>query len=203
MKINTVAAIALGAMVGVVGATSSASAQAQPRPGGWFKVCAKQDANDICNTQIQSVASTGQVVTAISLIDVKGEVNRRVFQITVPSGRLIPSGIKLRVDDKSETTIPYLYCFPQNCIAEVKLDDNLVTLLKSGGKLIVASTNVRNQPNPIEITLEGFTAAYDGPPIQQEELAAQQQKLQEELRKKAEEARVKLQEAQDAAKTSN
>ncbi len=112
----------------------SAFAQAQQRPDGWFKVCAKQENNDICNTQIQSVASTGQVLTAISLIDVKGEINRRVFQITVPSGRLIPAGIKLRVDDKQETTLPYLYCFPQSCIAEVKLDDALIKILKSGGK---------------------------------------------------------------------
>lgn len=200
--IKTLAATAIGAFVAASAMTTSASAQAQSRPAGWFKVCAKQDKNDICNTQIQSVASTGQVLTAISLIDVKGDVNRRVFQITVPSGRLIPTGIKVRVDDRSETTIPYLYCFPQSCIAEVKLDDALVKLLKSGGKLIVTSTNVRNKPNPIEITLNGFTASYDGPPIQQEELATRQKELQDELRKKAEDARKKLQEAQEAAKTA-
>lgn len=194
-------AAALGASLAFSASATTASAQQQGGPQGWFKVCAKQDNNDICNTRIQSVASTGQVLTQISLIDVKGEVERRVFQITVPSGRLIPNGIKLRVDDKQETTLPYLYCFPQNCIAEVKLDDKLVGILKAGGKLTVTSTNVRNQPNPIELTLEGFTAAYDGPPIKQEELANRQRELQEELRKKAEEARKKLQEAQDAAKS--
>ncbi len=181
-------------------ASTPASAQTQ-RPDGWFKVCAKQENNDICNTQIQSVAGTGQVLTALSLIDVKGEINRRVFQITVPSGRLIPAGIKLRVDDKQETTLPYLYCFPQSCIAEVQLDDALVGILKAGVRLTVTSTNVQQQPNPIEITLNGFTAAYDGPPLQQEELEVRQRQLQDELRKKAEEARKKLQEAQDAAKT--
>jgi invasion protein IalB len=184
----------------LISSTGTVSAQAQ-RPDGWFKVCAKQENNDICNTQFQSVASTGQVLTAISLIDVKGEVNRRVFQITVPSGRLIPAGIKLRVDDKQETTLPYLYCFPQSCIAEVKLDDELVKILKAGGKLTVTSTNVQQRPNPIEVSLNGFTAAYDGPAIKQEELANRQRELQEELRKKAEEARKKLQEAQDAAKS--
>jgi len=187
----------------VAGMSAPASSQANNRPAGWFKVCAKQDKNDICNTQFQSVASTGQVVTAISLIDVKGDVNRRVFQVTVPSGRLIPVGIKLRIDDKQETTLPFLYCFPQSCIAEVKLDDALVKVLKAGGGLTVTSTNVQQQPNPIEITLDGFTAAYDGPPIQQEELANRQRELQDELRKKAEEARQKLQEAQEAAKTGS
>lgn len=203
---KTLNAIATAALVGstlVPGVMAPTQSYAQAGPAGWFKVCAKQDKNDICNTQIQSVASTGQVLTAISMIDVTGEIQRRVFQITVPSGRLIPAGIKLRVDDKSETTLPYLYCFPQSCIAEVKLDDALVKLLKSGGKLLVTSTNVQNKPNPIEITLDGFTAAYDGPPIQQEELAKRQTELQDELRKKAEEARKKLQEAQDSAKKAN
>lgn len=181
----------------------SAFGQAQQRPDGWYKVCAKQENNDICNTQIQSVASTGQVLTAISLIDVKGDVNRRVFQITVPSGRLIPAGIKLRVDDKQETTLPYLYCFPQSCIAEVKLDDALVKVLKGGGKLLVTSTNVQQKPNPIEITLNGFTSAYDGEPITSDVLAKRQRDLQEELQKKAEAARKKLQEAQDAAKSGS
>jgi len=191
---------ALGIAAGSI-VPSEASAQAQ-RPDGWFKVCAKQDDNDICNTQIQSVASTGQVLTAISLIDVTGTVQRRVFQITVPSGRLIPEGIKLRIDDKQETSMQYIYCFPQSCIAEVALDDKLIAILKGGNKLTVTSTNVQNQPNPIDVTLEGFTAAYDGPAIQQAELENRQRELQDELRKKAEEARKKLQEAQDAAKTS-
>lgn len=195
--------VAMASAMMLAGAYSSASAQAQKRPDGWFKVCAKQDKTDICNTQFQSVASTGQVVTAISLIDVKGEVNRRVFQVTVPSSRLIPAGIKLRVDDKSETTLPYVYCFPQRCIAEVKMDDALIKILKNGGNLVVTSTNVQNKPNPIDITLNGFTAAYDGPPMKQEELAVRQKTLQDELRKKAEAARKKLQDAQEAAKTEN
>lgn len=190
------AAVVIGAL-----AMPAQAQQAQPeRPDGWFKVCSKQENNDICNTQIRSVASTGQVLTQISLIEMEGDRNRRVFQITVPTGRLIPAGIKLRIDDKQETTIPYVLCFPQSCIAEVQLDDNLVGVLKAGGMLTVTSTNFQNQENPIEITLNGFTSAYDGPPLAQAELEARQRELQEELRKRAEETRQKLQEAQEAAK---
>lgn len=192
------AAFALGLMT-----MPAAAQQAQGNaPEGWFKVCSKQENNDICNTQFQQVAGTGQVLTAISLIEVTGDVNRRVFQLTVPTGRLIPAGIKLSVDDKQNTTIPYVLCFPQSCIAEVQLDDALVGVLKAGGKLTVTSTNYQNNENPIEITLAGFTAAYDGPPLGQAELESRQRELQEELRRKAEEARQKLQEAQEAAKDS-
>ena len=189
-----------GAFAAAVVAAGSASAQQQPPQNGWYKVCAKQEENDICNVQFQSVASTGQVVTAVSLAEIKGAINRRVFQVTVPTGRLIPAGIKLKVDDKKEVTIPYTFCFQQSCMAEVQLDDNLIALLKGGSNMVIASTNFQNKPNPVQVTLGGFTAAYDGPPLKRDELEQRQRELQEELRKKAEEQRQKLQEAQEKAK---
>lgn len=192
----------VGAVAGAAACLLAAPALAQQKPptNGWYKVCSKQEDNDICNVQFQSVASTGQLVTAVSLAEIKGKINRRVFQVTVPIGRLIPAGIKVKVDDKKEVTIPYTYCFPQSCMAEVQLDDNLVTLLKSGSGMSITSTNFQNKPNPVDVTLSGFTAAYDGEPLKRDELEKQQQELQEQLRKKAEEQRKKLQEAQDKAK---
>lgn len=198
-----IAGIAVSTASLITISANPASAQQGQRPDGWFKVCAKQDTNDICNTQFQSVASTGQVITSVNLIEVTGETSRRLFQVTVPSGRLIPAGVKLRIDDKRETTLPYLYCFPERCVSQVDLDDNLIGILKAGGQMTVTSTNVQNRENPIEVTLSGFTAAYDGPPLQQEELANRQRELQDELRRKAEEARKKLQEAQDSAKSGS
>ena len=178
-----------------------ATAQENPPTNGWFKVCSKQEENDICNVQFQSVASTGQVVTAVSLAEIKGKINRKVFQITVPTGRLIPAGIKVKVDDKKEVTIPYAFCFPQSCMAEVQLDDNLINLLKSGKAMVVSSTNFQNKPNPVNVTLEGFSGAYDGEAIKQDELEKRQRELADELRKKAEAQRKKLQEEQEKAKT--
>lgn len=204
-KLRSIAvSLAAGAVfaVGLTGAAGHASAQ-QPPTNGWYKVCAKQEENDICNVQFQSVANTGQLVTAVSLLEIKGKVNRKSLQVTVPSGRLIGPGIKLKIDDKKEVTLPYFICVPQSCIAEVPLDDNVVALFKGGSTVTLTSTNFQNKPNPVQITLEGFTAAYDGPPLKQDELQARQQQLQEELRKKAEEQRKKLQEAQENAKSSD
>ncbi len=182
-------------------AVSAVSHAQSLRSNGWYKACSDQGESRICNVQYQVVASTGQVVTSINLAEITGQVERRVFQITVPTGRLIPPGVELAVDGKKGTAIPYSFCTPRICAAEVKLDDNLVGVLKSGGEMVVTSTNFQGKKNPINVTLEGFTAAYDGPPIKQDELAERQKKLQEELTNKAAEARKKLQEAQDAAKS--
>ncbi|MGI9351149.1 MAG: invasion associated locus B family protein [Rhizobiaceae bacterium] len=176
----------------------SASAQGL-RSNGWYKACSDQGGNKICNVQYQAVASTGQVVTSINLAEITGEVQRRIFQITVPTGRLIPPGIELQVDGKKATAVPYSFCTPRICAAEVKLDDKLVSILKAGGEMQVTSINFQNKKNPIQITLNGFTAAYDGPPIKQEELENRQQKLADELQKKANETKKKLEDAQKAA----
>lgn len=189
----------VGSLMALTMQVGTANAQ-QSAPQGWFKVCTQQEANEICNTQIRSVASTGQVITGISLIQIKGGINRSLFQVTVPSGRVIPAGIKVSIDGKPGTTLPYLYCFPQRCMAEVQLDNNLIALLKAGGSIVATSTNFQGKENPIQLTLSGFTAAFDGPPLKQNELQDQNQQLQDKLREKAEAARKKLQEAQDAAK---
>lgn len=197
---SIVGSLAILSAAGFGASITVANAQQAKTPAGWFKVCSKQADNNICNTQVQNVASTGQVITAISLIDIKGKLNRRLFQITVPSGRFIPAGIKLTVDDKKSATLPYVYCFPQNCMAEVPLDDKLIAVLKAGGNMVVTSTNFQNKANPVNVTLNGFTAAIDGPPIKRDELEDRQKALQSGLQKKAAEARKKLQEAQNAAK---
>ena len=85
---------------GVVGLLATgltpASAQQPQLPQGWFKACTKQEEVDICNVQNIVTASNGQLVTGISLIELKGKVNRKVFQVTVPTGRLVPPGIGLQ-----------------------------------------------------------------------------------------------------------
>jgi invasion protein IalB len=152
--VRTAVALAATSAAAVL-AASIANAQSAPQ-NGWYKVCAKQEENDICNVQFQSVASNGQLVTAVSLATIKGKINRRVFQVTVPTGRLIPAGIKVKIDENKENTMSYFICIPQSCMAEAPLDDNLVAILKNGKAMVITSTNFQNRPNPVTITLEGL-----------------------------------------------
>ena len=66
--------------------------------------------------------------------------------------------------------------------------------------MIFTSINFRRAPNPIKISLGGFTGSFDGAAISQSQLAESQRSLEEGMQKKAEEARKKLEEAQNAAK---
>ncbi|TIU62707.1 MAG: invasion associated locus B family protein, partial [Mesorhizobium sp.] len=160
MTINAYRLSVLAAgVVGVLGAgLFTASAQQQPQiPQGWFKACTKQADVDICNVQNIVTAGNGQLVTGVSLIELKGKVNRKVFQVTVPTGRLVPPGIGLQIDGGKAQKLDYVICFPDRCVAEVPLTDQLVASFKKGQAISLTSINFQNQPNPIKIALTGFS----------------------------------------------
>jgi invasion protein IalB len=192
-------------VVGFLGAQLPAAfaQQQQQIPQGWFKACTKQEDVDICNVQNITTAGNGQLVTGVSLIELKGKVNRKVFQVTVPSGRLIPPGIGLQIDIGKAQKLHYVICFPDRCVAEVPLTDQLINSFKKGSNLTLTSLNFQNQPNPIKIALTGFSGAFDGPPLQQSDIEDRQKKLQDFVAKNNQDFAKKLKEEQDKAKTAN
>ena len=193
---------AFAASVALAAAPSASSAQQQAAPPkGWFKVCTKQEDNDVCIVQNLLAANSGQLITAVGLITVTGKTNRKIMQVSVPSARLIPPGIQMQIDGGKGQKLDYAICMPDKCVAEVLLTDQMIASLKKGGELVLTSINFQRAPNPIKISLEGFTGVFDGEPIEQSKLEERQRLLQEEMQKKAEEARKKLEDAQKAAKS--
>jgi len=197
-------AYGLAAMIGVLagaGLTNTALAQQEP-PQGWFKACTKQEDIDVCNVQFLLRADSGQLLTSVNLIEVKGKVNRRVLQIAVPTGRLIPPGVGLQIDGGQTQKIDYAICVPDRCVAEAQLTDQIVASFKKGSELTLTSVNFQNQPNPMKVTLKGFTGAFDGEPLQQADLDERQKKLEEFVSKNNQEFAEKLKQAQEQAKQS-
>ena len=184
-------------------APSHAQQQQQNMPEGWYKVCSKQEDIDICNVQNIMFADSGHFLTGISMIEVKGKTNRRIFQITVPTGRLVPPGIGMQIDRGQTQNIDYMICLPDRCIAEGQLTDNLVASFKRGSELTLTSVNFQNQANPIKVTLAGFTTAFDGEPLQQSDIEDRQRRLQEFVDRNTEDFAQKLKEEQERAKQGN
>ena len=195
--------VAAGVAGVLCAAVPSASAQEQQIPQGWFKACTKQEDVDICNVQNITTAGNGQLITGVSLIDLRGKVNRKVFQVTVPTGRLVQPGIGLQIDGGKTQKLDYVICFPDRCVAEVPLTDQLVGAFKKGQALTLTSINFQSQPNPIKVALQGFSGAYDGPPLQQSDIEDRQKKVQDFVAKNNQDFAKKLKEEQDKAKTAN
>ena len=185
---------------GVAGIMASgvmaANAQQQQPPDGWYKACTKQEEVDICNVQNIVIAESGQLITAVSLLTLEGQVNQRVFQVTVPSGRAIPPGIGMQIDGGQTRQLEYVVCLPDRCIAEAPLDDDVVNSFKRGQALTLTSVNFQNQQSPVQVSLAGFTAAFDGEPMQQSDLEARQRQLQDYVSRNTEDFQRRLQEEQ-------
>ncbi|TDK36581.1 invasion associated locus B family protein [Rhizobium deserti] len=196
--------MAASALPAVALAQNAAAPAAGAAPGapplGWFKTCTKQDDSDLCVVQNVILAQNGQLITAIGLITVEGKVNRKILQVSVPTARLVPPGVVMQIDGGKGQKLDYAVCLPDKCTAEVPLTDAMIASLKKGTDVVFTSINFRRAPNPIKVSLGGFTGAFDGPAISQSQLAESQRSLEEGMQKKAEEARKKLEEAQNAAK---
>lgn len=197
------AALTAVVTVAAVLLTQPEKSHAQVPNKGWFKVCTKQDENDICVVQNITAASTGQLLTATGLIIVEGKVNSKTLQVSVPSARTIAPGVAMQVDGGKAQQIPYAVCMPDKCVAQVPLTDAMVNAFKQGGEIVFTSVNFQRAPNPIKVSLKGFTDAFDGEAVTPSELQERQQLLHQELQQKAQAVREKLKEAQQKAKEQN
>lgn len=205
IALKKIAAATIGGLSMLIAASSVSAQDAgdaqQPGaiPQGWFKVCTKQEDNDVCIVQNLQQATNGQLLTAVGLITVSGKVNRKLIQVSVPSARAIPPGILMQIDGGKGQKLDYAVCMPDKCIAEAPLTDGLIAALKKGGEVVFTSINFQRAPNPIKIALTGFSDAFDGAPIEQSKLEETQRALQEKTLKEAEARRKKLEDAQKAA----
>ena len=190
---------AFAASVAMAAMPSASLAQQALPPKGWFKVCTKQEDNDVCIVQNLLTANSGQLITAVGLITVAGKTNRKIMQVSVPSARLVIPGVQMQIDGGKGLKLDYAICMPDKCVAEAPLSDQMLASLKKGGEVVFTSVNFQRSPNPIKMSLGGFTGAFDGEPIEQSKLEERQRLLQEEMQKKAEDARKKLEDAQKAA----
>ncbi len=112
------------------------------------------------------LAGGGQLVTGVGLITVSGKINNKSLQVSVPPARLIPPGVSLQIDGGKGQKIDYLMCMPDRCVAQIRLTDAMVASLKKGTDLVSDLDQLlRRAPNPIKISLEGFTGAIDGEPV--------------------------------------
>lgn len=207
-KIMSAALAAVGVSALSFASTMPASAQQAAAPaaapgGGWAKYCNKEEDVDICNVQVEMRAATGQPLLMVQLIEMKGKINRAALRVSTPVARLLPAGIQLQVDNNKPTKIEFATCFQEVCVADAPLTDAIIASFKKGTELTLTTHNYQNQPNPMKISLAGFTGVYDGPPLEQPDIASQKKATEDYIRKNQQQLADQLKEAQAKAKAGN
>ena len=207
-KIMSAALAAVGASALSFASAMPASAQLAAAPaaapgGGWAKYCYKEEDVDICNVQVEMRAATGQPLLMVQLIEMKGKINRAALRVSTPVARLLPAGIQVQVDTNKPTKIEFATCFQEVCVADAPLTDAIIASFKKGTELTLTTHNYQNQPNPMKISLAGFTGVYDGPPLEQPDIASQKKATEDYIRKNQQQLADQLKEAQAKAKAGN
>ena len=145
------------------GATDAAAGGPAATPGqNWLKVCDPlPDGQEACIMR-QVVLANGQVLGSFLLRDDPGQESRLLAVAAVPLGVLLPFGLTWQIDGAKPVRVPYMLCDPTSCATQLVINEQYVNSLKRGSTLKLTAKNRQNEDLTIEITLAGFTAAYDG-----------------------------------------
>jgi invasion protein IalB len=199
------ASVMLGCSIFPAFAQQTPAAADVPAPE-WIKVCGKDEKNnaEVCTMNSYALAEAGNVVADVRVVEIrKGkEPVRRVFEAIVPVGFLIQPGVNLVVDKNKPLPGRYKLCYPNGCLVEAQITDELLANVKKGTDLVLFAANPNGQWVGAKISLSGFSKVLDGAPTdakvyeeRRKKFEENQSKLQSELLKRAEEQRRKLQDS--------
>ncbi len=129
----------------------------------WLKVCSDLDEGGKACIMRQVVTNTGVFTGSFLLRDDPTQESRLLAVASVPIGVLLPFGLTWQIDGGKPVRVPYMLCDPNACSAQLVVNESYIQSLKRGNTLTLTAKNRQNQDISIEITLSGFTAAYDDP----------------------------------------
>jgi invasion protein IalB len=174
----------------------------QPGQPQWIKFCSADPASkkNLCMVQQEVFADTGQFIVSAAIRTIQDDPKLQLI-VGVPLAMQIQPGVRAQIDQGKQSELKYSICVPPNtCFADTEITADFIKSLKSGGTLTVLSMSASGKPIPFQITLSGFTKAYDGPGVDPNSPTGQAQldALSQSLKAHADEARQKLIEQQQA-----
>lgn len=204
--------------------------EAGKKQSAWVKLCEKaafakkgadgkeaKDEKQICLTHHERLdGNTGMVLVSAAIREVEGQ-DKKSLMIMVPLGMAIPAGVRAavysteqwekaskneKIDESSlkPVELKYSLCHPAGCTAEVEADGAFIDSLKKGGGIMILALNAGAQPIGFPVPLSGFTAAFDGPPVDNTEYAKARGELMQAIRKRQQETAEKMRAEQIAKK---
>lgn len=152
--------------------TAQPAPDQQPQPdevvvaqhGEWFVIC--EPGGEPCVIAQKGEDKDGREIMEVRIRKVKeGESKDQkvvaAIQVAVPIGVILPPGLTLQVDGRKPRPAAYRYCNPTACIVVTGLDDGIISEFKKGAKAVFTLVAPRGGQVPVEISLSGFTAAYN------------------------------------------
>ncbi|MEM9359510.1 MAG: invasion associated locus B family protein [Pseudomonadota bacterium] len=160
-----------------------------------------KEKKNICLTHHERLdGNTGMVIVSAAIRRVEGQKEPSLM-VMVPLGMAIPPGMKAAVYNKDQwaraqkkekvadkelkpISLKYSLCHPAGCTAEIKINENVVKSMKTGGGLMVLALNATGKPVAFPIPLTGFTKAHDGKPVDNKVYSSARANLMSQIRER-------------------
>lgn len=130
--------------------------------GDWEVRCAPDGAD--CFMYQLAMDSENNPVAEFSLVRLaEGAGAAAGATVVSPLGTLLPAGVELQVDDGEARRYPFTWCSQVGCFARFGVDQASVDAMKAGqvAKAVLVAVAAPDRPLLLEVSLSGFTAAFD------------------------------------------
>ena len=111
---------------------------------------------------LQSVQAEDRTNVGLTVIVLKtADQKSRLLRVLAPLGVLLPAGLGLKIDDQDVGRAGFVRCLPNGCVAEVVMDDSLISRLKSGKLATFIIFQTPEEGIGVPLSLNGFGPGYD------------------------------------------
>jgi len=135
--------------------------------GSWEVRCAPNQQGEVCNLYHLLSDKEGNSVAElnIEILPAGGQASAGVTLVT-PLGTLLTSQVGWRIDAGKARRYPFSWCEAAGCISRFGLTKGDIAAMKKGAnaKITLVSVTAPKTPIELEMSLTGFTAAFDSIP---------------------------------------
>ncbi|MGE3150472.1 MAG: invasion associated locus B family protein [Pseudorhodoplanes sp.] len=111
---------------------------------------------------IQSVTAEDRANLGLTVIVLKtADQKSRLMRVVAPLGVLLPQALGLKIDQTEMGRAGFVRCLPNGCIAEVIMDENLLTKLRTGTTATFSIFQTPEEGIGFPMSLKGFAEGYD------------------------------------------
>lgn len=101
--------------------------------------------------------NVGLTVLVLKIADLKS----RLMRVVAPLGVILPSGLGLKIDNADVGRAGFVKCLPNGCLAEINMDDKLISQLRSGQTATFIIFQSPEEGIGFPMSLKGFGEGFD------------------------------------------
>ncbi|MBI3436986.1 MAG: invasion associated locus B family protein [Proteobacteria bacterium] len=111
---------------------------------------------------MQSVVAEDRANVGLTIVVLKtADQKMRLMRVVAPLGVLIPSGLGLKIDQTDLGKAGFVRCLPNGCVAEVVMDDSLLTKFRAGTTATFIIFQTPEEGIGFPMSLKGFGDGFD------------------------------------------